>query len=149
MFRLYDAHYSHHGNKKSLRVTLRDDNVLSYSFYGGWQDSGMGFAIENLQLQKSLPMSPFQFKNVQELKSEIENVLKTGVGSRHVNECIVLNDFRNFQPQDVKQSLIDRVMEGIKMDIDNGDVTAVEELLGFINPINLIGYLPEDEWDNY
>lgn len=42
-----------------------------------------------------------------------------------------------------KQELIDLVLEQIKKDIDDGDLTALEELLGFIPEENLQGYLPE------
>lgn len=45
--------------------------------------------------------------------------------------------------------LIDRVIEEIKMDIYSGDVTALDELLTFIPKENLIGYLPEEEWEQY
>lgn len=45
--------------------------------------------------------------------------------------------------------LIDRVIEEIKMDINSGDVTALDELLTFIPKENLIGYLPEEEWEQY
>ena len=47
------------------------------------------------------------------------------------------------------QALIDRVIEEIKNDIVNGDVTALDELLSFIPRENLIGYLPEEEWERF
>ena len=46
-------------------------------------------------------------------------------------------------------TLIERVVEEIKRDIDNGDVTALEELLSFIPKENLIAYLPEEEWERF
>jgi hypothetical protein len=45
-------------------------------------------------------------------------------------------------------TLIERVVEQIKQDINNGDVTALEELLSFTPKENLIAYLPEEEWNN-
>jgi len=45
--------------------------------------------------------------------------------------------------------LIDRVIEVIKNDFNNGDVTSLEELLTFVPRENLIGYLSEEEWDEY
>jgi hypothetical protein len=46
-------------------------------------------------------------------------------------------------------TLIERVVEEIKRDIDNGDVTALEELLSFTPKENLIAYLPEEEWERF
>jgi hypothetical protein len=51
--------------------------------------------------------------------------------------------------QHIMSKLIDRVIEEIKMDINSGDVTALDELLTFIPKENLIGYLPEEEWEQY
>jgi formylmethanofuran dehydrogenase subunit E len=45
--------------------------------------------------------------------------------------------------------LIERVLEQIKSDLFNGDVEAIEELLSFVPRENLIGYLPEEEWEQY
>jgi hypothetical protein len=45
--------------------------------------------------------------------------------------------------------LIDRVIEQIKADLSMGDVTALEELLTFVPKENLLGYLPEEEWEQY
>ena len=45
--------------------------------------------------------------------------------------------------------LIERVLEQIKADLSMGDVTAIEELLSFVPKENLIGYLPEEEWEQY
>jgi len=45
--------------------------------------------------------------------------------------------------------LINRVLEQIKADVSIGDVTAIEELLSFVPRENLIGYLPEEEWEQY
>lgn len=41
-------------------------------------------------------------------------------------------------------NLIDSVIEQIKEDIKDGDLTAIDELLRFVPKENLIGYLPED-----
>lgn len=40
-------------------------------------------------------------------------------------------------------SLIDKVIEQIRRDLDFGDTTALEELLNFTPEENLKGYLPE------
>lgn len=45
--------------------------------------------------------------------------------------------------------LIERVLEQIKADLSMGDVTAIEELLTFVPKENLIGYLPEEEWERF
>jgi hypothetical protein len=49
----------------------------------------------------------------------------------------------------VIQELVDRVIEKIKEDIVDGDLTAVDELLKFIPTKNLIAFLPEEEWEKY
>ena len=46
-------------------------------------------------------------------------------------------------------SLIERVVEQIKRDLFNGWEESIEELLSFVPRENLIGYLPEEEWDKY
>jgi len=68
-------------NKNSLCVILDEDNVFSYVYYSGWQDSGMGGSISSLQFTESLPMAPRHFKNVKELNEKIQSILKTGVGT--------------------------------------------------------------------
>ena len=42
-----------------------------------------------------------------------------------------------------KQGIIDSVLEQIQKDVAEGDLTAIEELLGFLPIKNLKGYLPE------
>ena len=46
-------------------------------------------------------------------------------------------------------SLINRVIEEIRKDFAMGDLTALDELLTFVPRENLIGYLPEEEWEKY
>lgn len=92
IYRLHNTTYGHGGNAKTLAVRLDDDNVLGYSCYGGWQDSGMGSSISNMQLKESLPMSPRNFKKVEELDRRIQSILKTGVGSNEVASFEILND---------------------------------------------------------
>jgi hypothetical protein len=46
-------------------------------------------------------------------------------------------------------SLIDRVIVEIQRDFAMGDLTALDELLSFIPRENLIGFLPEEEWEEY
>lgn len=48
-----------------------------------------------------------------------------------------------------KQQLIDAVLEQIKENIAEGDLTAIEELLRFVPLQNLIQFLPEEVWKNY
>ena len=45
-----------------------------------------------------------------------------------------------------KQELVDAVLEQIKSDVENGDVTAIEELLFFLENKKLIQYLPEGKF---
>lgn len=92
VYRLFDPIYGSQGNSKTLSVVLREDNTLSYSYYGGWQGSGTGFAISNMQLKKSLPIGARNFKTVEDLHKEIVSVLATGVGSNKISTFEILND---------------------------------------------------------
>jgi hypothetical protein len=49
----------------------------------------------------------------------------------------------------LEQDLLDAVINQIKYDISSGDETAIDELLGFVPVENLIGYLPEDNWEKF
>ena len=98
IYRLYDPTYGKRGNSKTLAVNLNEDNTLSYSFYGGWQDSGSEFAISNLQMSKSLPMTIRGIRGVKDLDKEIRLCLKTGVGSHWINEVNFLNNFEYVKP---------------------------------------------------
>lgn len=44
----------------------------------------------------------------------------------------------------IKQAVIDVVLERIKKDVAEGDMTAIDELLMFCLAVNLKGYLEED-----
>jgi len=46
-------------------------------------------------------------------------------------------------------NLIERVVEQIKSDLFNGWEESIEELLSFVPRENLIGFLPEEEWEKY
>ena len=92
VYRLFDPTYGPQGNAKTLSVRLNADNTLSYSYYGGWQSSGMGFAISNMQLRRSLPLGARNFKTVEDLHQEIVSILATGVGSRKISTFEILND---------------------------------------------------------
>jgi hypothetical protein len=92
IYRLFNPTYGEKGNPKTLSVFLRPDNTLGYSYYGGWQNSGTGFAISNMQLQESLPIGVRKFKKVEDLHEEIVRVLKTGVGSNKIKTFEILND---------------------------------------------------------
>jgi len=52
----------------------------------------MGFAIENMQLRKALPIGARNFKKVEDLHQEIVSVLATGVGSNEISSYEILND---------------------------------------------------------
>ncbi len=99
IYRLHDTFYGVGGNSKTLSVRLNEDNTLSYSYYGGWQSSGMGFSISNMQLRDSLPSSVKDwkgkklFKNVEKLHENIVSVLKTGCGSNKVHSFELINNF--------------------------------------------------------
>jgi hypothetical protein len=91
-FRLFDSTYGPQGNPKSLFVTLREDNTLSYILIGGWQSSGMGFSISNLQLKEPLPLGARNFKTVEDLQTRIAEILATGCGSNEIKTFEILND---------------------------------------------------------
>ena len=92
VYRLFYPTYGPQGNSKTLSVVLSEDNTLSYNYYGGWQSSGMGFSISNMQLQRSLPLGARNFKKVEDLDKEIQSILATGVGSRKISSSEILND---------------------------------------------------------
>jgi len=45
-----------------------------------------------------------------------------------------------------RQELIDRVIEDIKTQVYEGDVTVLEEILKYVSTDTLIQSLPEEEW---
>jgi hypothetical protein len=93
IFRLFNPTYGAEGNPKTLSVYLRPDNTLGYSLYGGWQNSGIGFSICGLQMQRSLPMGVRSFNgDVNKLMKEIKACLATGVGSNYIKTLEILND---------------------------------------------------------
>jgi len=51
--------------------------------------------------------------------------------------------------ENIKQELINDVIDRIKFDLLNGDETAIDELLNFIPNKNLIYFLPERDWKKY
>ncbi len=55
----------------------------------------------------------------------------------------ILNDMT------LKEELIDHLLNNLKYDVINGDLTVLEELLGFIDNKHLIEALPEEEWVKY
>ena len=108
IFRLYDLSYSRNGelgNKETLRVSLGQDNVLTYSLFGGWQDSGIAFSISNLQLKNSLPLNPNDFKDIRDLEYEIRQTLKTGVGSHTVHKTEIFNELKGNDNDKIKKFL--------------------------------------------
>lgn len=92
LFRLFNRAYGPGGNPKTLSVYLKPDNTFGYSFYGGWQNSGTGFAISNLQMTESLPMGARNFKTIEEVRDKIVSCLRTGCGSNDIKETEILND---------------------------------------------------------
>lgn len=93
IFRLFNQTYGPEGNPKTLSVSMNPDKTLGYSFYGGWQNSGTGFAISNLQMKESLPSGIRTFKTVEDLLVKVESCLATGCGSNKIKELEILNDF--------------------------------------------------------
>lgn len=97
VYRMHDLYYGDGANPKTLSVILREDNTLSYSYYGGWQDSGMGFSLSNMQLKDELPIAVKDykgkklFKNVEALDTEIRRVINTGV-LRHIKSKLIINE---------------------------------------------------------
>ena len=91
-FRLFNSTYGPQGNPKTLFVNLKEDNTLSYTFIGGWQDSGTGFAISNLLLKEPLPLGARNFKTVEDLQTRIAAILATGCGSNEIKSFEILND---------------------------------------------------------
>ena len=48
-----------------------------------------------------------------------------------------------------KEKLIKKVYEQIVLDVHCGEVEAIEELLSFLPIVNLIEYLPEEDWKQF
>ena len=47
------------------------------------------------------------------------------------------------------EDLIDAVIMQIQEDVDNRDVTAIEELLGHVEKDKLVAFLPEEKWKDF
>jgi hypothetical protein len=93
IFRLFNQTYGPTGNPKTLSVCLNPDKTLGYSFYGGWQNSGTGFSISNLQMSESLPVGIRSFRTVEDLLAKVKSCLASGCGSNQIKELEILNDF--------------------------------------------------------
>jgi len=48
-----------------------------------------------------------------------------------------------------KEKLIEKVCEQIVLDVHCGELEAIEELLSFLPVVNLIEYLPEEDWKQF
>lgn len=48
-----------------------------------------------------------------------------------------------------KLELIEAVMQQIKVDVDCWDIESLEEMLMFMPAVNLIEYLPEEDWKQF
>lgn len=65
------------------------------------------------------------------------------------------NNFKVVINESLDTKLIDRVVQQMANDMDDGDVSAVWEVLYILaisSPANrktILQYLPEDEWDDY
>lgn len=53
------------------------------------------------------------------------------------------------KPPKTKEDLIETVMDQIKLDIHCGEYEAIEELLTFLPNVNLIEFLPEEDWKQF
>jgi len=102
IIRLYDKTYGENGNPETLAIYLDNDNTLDYSLYTGWQSSGIGCSISNLQLRESLPTSAKRFKTTEALYFEIAAILRTGVGSHYVKKWEILNEIVEKKPKTIK-----------------------------------------------
>jgi hypothetical protein len=51
--------------------------------------------------------------------------------------------------EELKQELVDEVIENLKKDIKSGDLTVLDELLKFIPNKNLVQSLDEERWSDY
>lgn len=87
VFRLLDGFK----NKKSLYVSVGEDSSLSYSLIGGWQSSGSGFAISNMGMSHSFPLSIKDFDDVHDLGIEISLCIRSGYYS--ISRWDALNEF--------------------------------------------------------
>jgi len=96
VYRLYNPVYGENGNPCTLHVYLKEDNTIRYSLFGGWQDSGIGHAIFNLGLRKSLPISARKFDKLEDLDLAIKICLETGYGSHVIKTGEVINDLNPF-----------------------------------------------------
>lgn len=123
VYRLFNPTYGLQGNSKTLSVILREDNTLSYVYYGGWQSSGirLGFAISNMQLKESLPINISQFKgSAKALDKKIQEILATGIGSVKISSYEILNniptiDGLKLEYEKTAQSKYKDVVEPMKM----------------------------------
>jgi hypothetical protein len=64
-------------------------------------------------------------------------------GVYHNDVKFSINTLDGMEETEDLDNLIDSVIEQIKEDIKDGDLTAIDELLRFVPKENLIGYLPE------
>lgn len=55
----------------------------------------------------------------------------------------------NQEFNELEDKLVERVIDQIKKDIQEGDETAIVELLWSTPVKNLIAYLPEEEWKEF
>jgi hypothetical protein len=158
VFRLYDPSYGESGNSKTLAVTLRPDNTIGYSYYGGWQSSGMGFAISNMGMRKELPMSINRFKSVEELEAGIVSCLRTGYGSSKVKTKEILNQFPTKETSESEMTKrlecikrcnqeIQDVLNEVGLDDSAKSITSVQqqEIRRISNDINIAMDLSDDE----
>lgn len=73
---------------------------------------------------------------------------ETIVGERELSE-LHPTSFIRVTLEDLKQELIDKAIDQIKMDINEGDTTVLEELLKTVPTSVLLHSLPEEQWDGF
>jgi len=142
IFRMYDPAYTRgdsYGNKETLSVCLREDGTLSYSLYGGWQDSGTPFATSNLQLKETLPTTPRDFKTTAALRLKISTILRTGVGSSAVYRSEIVNEIKDKpKAKSVSLNVLKVLKAQAKELIDLGDSHEKREGHGMMKVIQML-----------
>lgn len=73
---------------------------------------------------------------------------ETVLGDREISE-VHPTSFIRVTFEDLKQELIDKVIDQIKTDINEGDTTVLEELLKAVATRLLLHSLPEEQWDGF
>lgn len=96
-----------------------------------------------LQVADQLGFQPTieEIEQVLEMYPSEQKVDPTGTWDLVVEHCLSTLGVEQLSP---KQIIIDKVIEKIKLDVFEGDLTAVDELLQYLQVKQLKGYLAED-----